>query len=187
VFLPRGTPMRETEFRYGAVASGQTEDTPMFSLSWRIWCAPPPADVDARGALEICLRVRRGEAEAARIRGYRREAPVYFPVSWPELVRDPTAAAELPVHEFIYRLQYVSRNQLSVQKSVRYGDSTELYDTLRINSDSDGAFDVPAGGTIVVLTPEGDGLRAELRAEPDIRAFAASLLGSAQHQADAGN
>jgi len=181
VFLPRGTPLHETEYQYEVTASGRTEDTTVYDLRWRIWCAPPPPG-DSRGAVEICIRTRRGVAEAARLREYRSSSggADYFPVTWPELVEDAGAADELPRHEWVYVLQHVSRRQIVVRQSVRYSGRTEDYETLRIGSDANGAFVVPYGAASVILTPEGDGFRTGLRTEPDIREFAASLLQSGQ-------
>ncbi len=182
VFLPAGTPFHETEYQYEVRATGPTEDTTTHDLRWRIWCAPPPPG-DDRGAVEICIRTRRGQAEAARLREYRSHAGAldYFPVTWPELVEDASAAAELPHREWAYVLQHASSRRIAVRNAVRYGGRTEDYETLRIDRGSDGGFVVPYGDNAsVVLTPEGEGFRVRLRTEPDIRAFAASPLGAAQ-------
>jgi hypothetical protein len=180
VFLPSGAALYETEYRYQVVASGRTEDTTMHDLRWRVWCGLPPPG-DSRGAVELCIRTRRGQAEATRARNYGSwSQQSFFPVTWPELVEDESAAAELPVREWTYSLRRLSARQIVVQRTLRVGDRTEEIEPARIDSGPDGVFVIPYGRASIALTPADGGVSAELRIEPDVREFAAALIASAQ-------
>jgi hypothetical protein len=180
VLLPRGAALYETVYNYQVIASGRTEDAMMHDLSWRIWCGLPPPG-DSRGAVELCIRTRRGQAEATRSRNYWSwSQQSFFPVTWPELIEDASAAAELPVREWTYTLERLSARQIVMQRTLRVAERNEEVEPLRINRAPDGTFVIPYGRASIVLTPADGGVRPEVRIEPDLREFAASLVASAQ-------